>query len=205
MLSDLTIKEYLEKTAGKNTVPAGGSASALSAALAASLTEKIANLIASKQENEYAKAEMEEISERMNALREEFTQCIDRDVEAYQELANAYKMPEETEDDKKDRDEQIQKSILIAAMRPFDVAEMAVLMMDFIFEVAKQADKMTITDVCAAMSLARSAVFGSSLITKENILQLKSKGIVIELTKKSDDFQKLAFQKEQELLDWIRK
>lgn len=205
MLSDLTIKEYLEKTAGKNAVPAGGSASALSAALAASLTEKIANLIASKQENEAAKAEMEEISERMNALRDEFTQCIDRDVEAYQELANAYKMPEETEDDKKDRDEQIQKSILIAAMRPFDVAEMAVLMMDFIFEVAKQADKMTITDVCAAMSLARSAVFGSSLITKENILQLKSKGIVIELTKKSDDFQKLAFQKEQELLDWIRK
>lgn len=205
MLSDLTIKEYLEKTAGKNAVPAGGSASALSAALAASLTEKIANLIASKQEDEAAKAEMEEISERMNALREEFTQCIDRDVEAYQELANAYKMPEETEDDKKDRDEQIQKSILIAAMRPFDVAEMAVLMMDFIFEVAKQADKMTITDVCAAMSLARSAVFGSSLITKENILQLKSKGIVIELTKKSDDFQKLALQKEQELLDWIRK
>lgn len=205
MLSDLTIKEYLEKTAGKNAVPAGGSASALSAALAASLTEKIANLIASKQENEDAKAEMEEISERMNALREEFTQCIDRDVEACQELAKAYKMPEETEDDKKDRDEQIQKSILIAAMRPFDVAEMAVLMMDFIFEVAKQADKMTITDVCAAMSLARSAVFGSSLITKGNILQLKSKGIVIELTKKSDDFQKLAFQKEQELLDWIRK
>jgi len=205
MLSDLTIKEYLEKTAEKNAVPAGGSASALSAALAASLTEKIANLIASKQEDEAAKAEMEEISERMNALREEFTQCIDRDVEAYQELANAYKMPEETEDDKKDRDEQIQKSILIAAMRPFDVAEMAVLMMDFIFEVAKQADKMTITDVCAAMSLARSAVFGSSLITKENILQLKSKGIVIELTKKSVDFQKLALQKEQELLDWIRK
>lgn len=205
MLSDLTIKEYLEKTAGANAVPAGGSASALSAALAASLTEKIANLIASKQENEDAKAEMEEISERMNALREEFTQCIDRDMEAYQELANAFKMPEETEDDKKDRDEQIQKSILIVAMRPFDVAEMAVLMMDFIFEVAKQADKMTITDVCAAMSLARSAVFGSSLITKENILQLKSKGIVIELTKKSDDFQKLALQKEQGLLDWIRK
>jgi len=205
MLSDLTIKEYLERTAGKNAVPAGGSASALSAALAASLTEKIANLIASKQEDEAAKTEMEEISERMNTLREEFTQCIDRDVEAYQELANAYKMPEETEDDKKDRDEQIQKSILIAAMRPFDVAEMAVLMMDFIFEVAKQADKKTITDVCAAMSLARSAVFGSLLITKENILSLKSKGIVIELTKKSDDFQKLALQKEQELLDWIRK
>ena len=135
MLSDLTIKEYLEKTAGKNAVPAGGSASALSVALAASLTEKIANLIASKQEDKAAKSEMEEISERMNALREEFTQCMDRDVEAYQELANAYKMPEETEDDKKDRDEQIQKSILIAAMRPFDVAEMAVLMMDFIFAI----------------------------------------------------------------------
>jgi formiminotetrahydrofolate cyclodeaminase len=44
MLSELTIKEFLEKTASESSTPGGGSVAALSAALAASLTEMVANL-----------------------------------------------------------------------------------------------------------------------------------------------------------------
>jgi Methenyl tetrahydrofolate cyclohydrolase len=140
----------------------------------------------------------------MNALREEFIQCIDRDVDAYNELLAAHKMPEGTNEEKMSRDEQIQKSVLIAAMVPFDVAEMAMRMMDFISEVAKQADKKLAVDVCSAMSFARSAVVSALLIVKENLLPLKSKQIVQELTKKSLDIENNAVQKEQELLDWIK-
>ena len=204
MLADLTIKEYLAKTAGNNSVPASGSAAALSAALATSLTEKIANLIAARQEDVEIKTQMENIAECMKALREEFTQCIDRDADAYNELVEAYKMPEETNEEKVSRDEQVQKSILIAAMVPFDVAEMAMRMMDFISDVAKQADKKTATDVCSAMCFARSAVVSALLITKENLLPLKSKQIVQELTKKSVDIENSAIAKEQELLDWFK-
>jgi len=204
MLVDLTIREYLAETAGGNSVPAGGSASALSAALAASLTEKIANLIATKLDDVENKAQIENLAERMNALREEFTQCIDRDADDYRELLAAYKMPNETEEEKASRDEQVQKSVLIVAMGPFDVAEMAMRMMDFIFDVAKLADKKTATDVCTAMFFARSAVISASLIVKENILLLNSKQVVNELTKKSEEFEDLAVKKEKELLDWYK-
>jgi len=204
MLADLTIKEYLAKTASGDSVPAGGSASAIGAGLAASLTEKIANVIAFKQEDAEVKTQLENIAECMNALREEFIQCIDRDVDAYNELLAAHKMPEGTNEEKMSRDEQIQKSVLIAAMVPFDVAEMAMRMMDFISEVAKQADKKLAVDVCSAMSFARSAVVSALLIVKENLLPLKSKQIVQELTKKSLDIENNAVQKEQELLDWIK-
>ena len=204
MLADLTIKEYLAKTASGDSVPAGGSASAIGAGLAASLTEKIANVIAFKQEDAEVKTQLENIAECMNALREEFIQCIDRDVDAYNELLAAHKMPEGTNEEKMSRDEQIQKSVLIAAMVPFDVAEMAMRMMDFISEVAKLADKKLAVDVCAAMTFARSAVVSALLIVKENLLPLKSKQIVQELTKKSLDIENNAIQKEQELLDWIK-
>jgi len=204
MLADLTIREYLAKTASGNSVPAGGSASAIGAALAASLTEKIANVIVARQENAEVKTQLGNIAECMNALREEFIQCIDRDVDAYNELLAAHKMPEGTNEEKMSRDEQIQKSVLIAAMVPFDVAEMAMRMMDFISEVAKQADKKLAVDVCAAMSFARSAVVSTLLIVKENLFPLKSKQIVQELTKKSLDIENNAIQKEQELLDWIK-
>ena len=204
MLADLTIREYLVKTAGENFVPAGGSASALGAALAASLTEKIANVIVSRQEDAEIKSQLRNIAECMNALREEFTLCIDRDVDAYNELLEAYKMPEETNEENISRDEQVQKSILIAAMVPFDVAEMTMRMMDFISEVAKLADNKMATDVCTAMSFARSAVISALIIVKQNLIPLKSKQIAHELTKKSHDIENMAIVKEKELFDWFK-
>lgn len=204
MLADLTIREYLAKTASGNSVPAGGSASALGGALAASLTEKIANVIAFKQEDAEVKTQLENIAECMNALREEFIQCIDRDVDAYNELLAAHKMPEGTNEENIGRDEQVQKSILIAAMVPFDVAEMTMRMMDFISEVAKLADKKMATDVCTAMSFARSAVISALIIVKQNLIPLNSKQIAHELTKKSHDIENMAIVKEKELLDWFK-
>jgi len=49
MLSELTIKEFLEKIASEFPTPGGGSVAALSAALAASLTEMVANLTIGKK------------------------------------------------------------------------------------------------------------------------------------------------------------
>lgn len=205
MLADLTIKEYLVKTAGKEAVPAGGCAAAMGAALSASLTEKIAKLVATAMEDGQQKSQMEALADNMGALCDEFTQCIDRDAEAYQELMAAYKMPDETNEEKMSRDEQIQKWILIAAMVPFDVAEMAMRMMDYIAEVAKQADKKTVSDMFTAMFFARSAVLSALLATKENLPPLKSKNVVQDLMNKSDEIEKLAISKEQELLEWYKK
>lgn len=204
MLSELTIKEYLAKTAGSDSVPAGGAAAAINAALAASLTEKIAAIILSKNDDEEVKSYMEAMIERMQILRDEFTECIDRDTDAYNELCDAYKMPEKTNEDKVSRDEQIQKSILIAAMVPFDIAEMAMRMMDFIIDVAKNADQRIASDLCVAISSARSAVVGGFIIARVNLSLLKSKQIANELTKKSDEIESEALLKEKELFEWFK-
>ena len=49
MLADLKITEYLEKAAAGTAVPGGGSVAALNAALAAGLTEMVANLTIGKK------------------------------------------------------------------------------------------------------------------------------------------------------------
>ena len=49
MLAELTIKEFLEKIASNSPAPGGGSVAALSAALAASLTEMVAKLTIGKK------------------------------------------------------------------------------------------------------------------------------------------------------------
>lgn len=204
MLADLTIKEYLAKTAGDEAVPAGGCAAAMGAALAASLTQKIAKLIAFRMDIGAQKLQMESIADNMDALSDEFTHCIDADAKAYQELMAAHKMPSETEEEKVLRDEQIQKNTLIAAMVPFDVAEMAMRMMDYIAEVAKLADKNLLSDICTAMFFARSAALSGLQTSRTNLPSLKSKNVVVDLTIKSSEIEKQAVTKERELLDWIK-
>ena len=43
-LQDLTLKQFLEKTAGNEPVPGGGSISALNGAISSSLVQMLANL-----------------------------------------------------------------------------------------------------------------------------------------------------------------
>ena len=61
MLAELTIKEYLEKTASNTAIPGGGSGAALSAAVAASLVEMVAKLSIGKKGLEDVEAQMKKI------------------------------------------------------------------------------------------------------------------------------------------------
>ena len=92
MLAELSVKAFLDKTAGNEPVPGGGSISALCAAIASALTEMVAGLTIGKKNYVDVEDEMKDIASRMAALREEFIQCIDRDSDAYDKVFAAFKM-----------------------------------------------------------------------------------------------------------------
>ena len=52
MLVDLTVKEFLNKVAGSDPVPGGGSIAALNGAIASALAAMVANLTVGKKGNE---------------------------------------------------------------------------------------------------------------------------------------------------------
>lgn len=200
MLTDLTIKDFLIQTAGDKSLPVGRCSAPLNAALAASLTQRVVALLASSQENVLDKEQSEGLAENLGLLREEFMMCMDRELDAHQELLAAHQLPEQTPDEMKTKDEQIQKFVLISAMIPYDVAEMTMRMMDFIVEVSQLIDRAERVNICSAASLARCAVQTALFAVKENVKQLKSKQVIDDLLKKSVDIEAEAISKEQELL-----
>ena len=70
MLTDLTLPEFLEKTASNSPVPGGGSIAALSAAIAASLSEMVAHLTIGKKGYKGAEEEMQNIAKDASQYRE---------------------------------------------------------------------------------------------------------------------------------------
>lgn len=204
MLAESSVKAFLDKTAGNEPVPGGGSISALCAAIASALTEMVAGLTIGKKNYVDVEDEMKDIASRMAALREEFIQCIDRDSDAYDKVFAAFKMPKETDEEKEARTQEIQKATLVAAMVPMGVADLSVRMMDLIAVIAHKGNKNAVTDACVAMMNARTAVLGALLNVRINLLSLKDQSIVAELTAQSEEIEKDAIAKEQELLTWVK-
>lgn len=204
MLIDLTIKGFLDKTAGSDPVPGGGSISALNGSIAAALTEMVANLTIGRKKYAEVEDKMREVAGRMAEIRTVLANDIDKDSDAYDKVFAAFKLPKETNEEKAHRSNVIQETTKEAALVPMSVAENAAAIMDTIAYVAHNGNQNAVTDATVAMMAARTCVLGALLNVKINLSSIKDEAFVKELSDKADRLEKEAIAKEQELLTWIK-
>lgn len=203
MLANLTVKEFLAKTAGNAPVPGGGSIAALSAAIASALTEMVANLTIGKKKYEDKEEMMKQIAASANNYQMLFIHDIDADSDAYNNVFDAFKLPKETEEEKTERNKQIQETIKIAAEVPMEVARKAYAMMDIISQVAENGNQNAITDACVSIMTARTAVLSAILNVKINLSSLKDEAYIAQMKQECDLLEKASIAKEQELLNKV--
>ena len=134
-LIDLKLNEYLDVLLSDAPAPGGGSVSALAGAQGAALMAMVCDLTTSKKkyadEHEYCA----EIKKEAVELYEELAASIDRDTDAYNLIAAAFKMPKETPDQKALRKKAIADGTLEATKVPFSV-------MEFSYKGLKLADRL---------------------------------------------------------------
>lgn len=204
MLVDLTVKDFLDKVAGNDPVPGGGSIAALNGAIASALAAMVAGLTIDKKGYEA----QDEIMRRIQALAIEkqdgFLSDVDRDSDAYNQVFGCFKMPKTTDEEKAARSAAIQEATRFAALVPMQVARNAYELMDMIADVARQGNRNAVTDACVAMMSARSAVLGALMNVRINLGSLKDKAFVAQLQSEADELERNAGLKEKELLDAIK-
>ncbi|MDI3505313.1 MAG: methenyltetrahydrofolate cyclohydrolase [Bacteroidota bacterium] len=203
-LQDLTLKQFLEKTANNEPVPGGGSISALHGAVAAALTEMLANITIGKKNYSAVEETMKLNATKASALRTEFLNDIDRDAEAYNLVFQAFRLPKDTDEQKVLRSEKIQEATKVAALVPMEVAERAFELLDLISETTRKGSKNAITDGCVAMMTCRTAVLGALLNVRINLASIKDERFVKELSEKCNRIEKETLRKEQELMEFVR-
>ncbi len=203
-LQDLSLKEFLAKTAGSEPVPGGGSISALNGAIASALAEMLSNLTIGKKKYEDVEEWMKETAAKMAENQKKFINDIDRDSDAYNLVFDAFKLPKDTDEQKAARSAKIQEATKVAAQVPMEVAENAFNMLDTIAETARKGNQNAVTDGCVAMMACRNAVLGAILNVRINLGSLKDEVFVKEYTEKCDRMEREAIAKEQELLAWVK-
>ncbi|MHC4307657.1 MAG: cyclodeaminase/cyclohydrolase family protein [Planctomycetota bacterium] len=203
MLSELTIKEFLEKIGSEFPAPGGGSVAALSAALAASLTEMVANLTIGKQGYDDVEDEMKTIAQDALRLKSKFVSAIDKDSNAYNDVIAAIKLPGDTEAEKRHREEMVQIGLKQATLVPMAVAEDAIRVMELAGKAVTKGNKNTITDGAVGVMMAKTAVLSSLYNVKINLRTIKDKAFIDEISKQVKELEQNALQREKELLSNI--
>ena len=203
MLSGLTIQEFLAKAASNSPVPGGGSVAALSASLAASLTEMVARLTIGKKGYELFEQEMKIIANEAFLLRKKFTQDIDNDANAYNDVMSAYTLPKKTEEETLVRQQTIQDGLKQAALIPLDVAKGAAKLMELTRKAVEKGNKNAITDGAVAAMMAKTAALSALYNVKINLILINDETFVEEISKQVKHLEAEVVNREKEILSFV--
>jgi formiminotetrahydrofolate cyclodeaminase len=204
LLKDLTITEFLAQTASAEPLPGGGCTAALNAALAAALTEMVANLTIGRKEFAADDDDMQTIARSAADLRNKLQNEIDSDAQAYREVLAAFKLPKNTEKEKKERSRAIQQAFKTAALVPLGVARETLKIMDLTSRAIKDGNPNAASDGAVAVLAARAAALAAAYNVKINLSAIKDMAFVDELTREIEELELKATEKEREILALVK-
>jgi len=199
-LASMKINSFLSELASSSPAPGGGSVAALSGGLGAALTSMVCNLTIGKEKYENIQDEIKKTLKQSEKLRKKLTDLIDEDTNAFNEVMKAFKMPKETEEQKKKRSDAIQNGYKTAAKVPLDTARTCAQILDIAKVAAEIGNVSSITDAAVSAIMARSGVESAILNVKINLSSIKDEDFVKKTSKELENIQKTSSDKTQDIL-----
>jgi formiminotetrahydrofolate cyclodeaminase len=184
MYAEKPLRFFLDKLCSDSPEPGGGSASALVGATAASLAGMLAALTIHKKGYEQVKSEMEGHYAAAKRLEEDLLTLLQRDTEAFDDASKAFKMPKETEEQKKKRAEAIEAGLKKATEVPLSIMEKGVEVARLAQKVLKKGNEMAITDGAISALFAEAAAIGGMINVRINFSWMKDREYIASIEKR---------------------
>jgi methenyltetrahydrofolate cyclohydrolase len=208
MLDTKTVKEFVEELSSNSPAPGGGSVAALAASLASALGNMVFNLtVGRKAYNNLTEEEKGLVDSNLKiteGLKDEFLDLMNKDVEAFNSVMDAFKLPKETEEEKTFRSEKIQEGYKSAIVVPLEVARTTYKLYDSILAAVKYGNKNALSDGGVAALMAQSAIEGAILNVKINLSAIKDEEYKNEMVKEIESLSKNGLQKQEEILAIVK-
>lgn len=143
---DHTLSEYCDVLSQKVSVPGGGSAAALTAALGSALLSMVVNYSLGKKTADVDE-KLQEILKKSETLRMRFLELVDLDAQAYLEFVKARKADEATKEAARKR----------ACEVPLEIAKLCYQALDLAPYLVLEGNKYLVSDVEVALELLAAA------------------------------------------------
>jgi formiminotetrahydrofolate cyclodeaminase len=164
--SDLSVGQFVDRLSSAEPVPGGGSASALAAALGASLISMVAALSTGKPKYAAYETTLARCEAVGRELAAEFIALADRDAAAYAGYSAALKLPRETDEQQETRRAAIRAAAQAASEAPWACVMACARLVIAAEALAGRSNVNAASDVLVAALLGEAAARGAA----ENVL-----------------------------------
>jgi formiminotetrahydrofolate cyclodeaminase len=184
---DQSLSQFLDNLASKSPTPGGGSIAALSGAMAAGLITMVCDLTIGRKQYADFEGEAQRLRERSEALRAELQQLAQADIDAFDHLFAAYKLPRTTDADAASRRAAIQKTTLRATEVPLRIARATVALLPLCAPLVREGNRTAVSDVGVAALMIRAAVPSALLNVEINLGTLEDQIFVRQTRAQVED------------------
>ena len=181
LYTNLSCNEFAERLASKDAVPGGGGASALAAALAAALSNMVGNLTVGKKKYADVEEELRGLMEKLEVLRTDLLELVQEDARSFEPLSKAYGLPKETEEQKRYKDEVMEKCLHDAAQVPLEIMRKIAEIVPMARTFADKGSVIAVSDAGVSAALCSAAMRSAALNVYINTKMMKDRAYAEQL------------------------
>ena len=200
-LVSMTLSDFTNETSSESPAPGGGSISAYCGAMGVALGAMVANLSAHKRGWEERWEEFSEWAEKGIAYQNELLWLVDEDTASFNKIMEAIRLPKDSDEEKKQRNQAIQDATKYAIETPFRVMKVSFESMQVMKAMAEKGNPNSVTDAGVGALCARTAIRGAFLNVKINCSDCEDKKFVNSILEKGQNLIDKALKLENEIME----
>lgn len=173
-MKEQTIEHFLTELSAKKSTPGAGGAAALVAALGSALGSMVGNFTIGKKKYQAVETEVEKIVDELEQIKLRLEELIQKDAEAFYPLAQAYKLPKETQSEMNYKENIIEEALVGASVVPIEIMENTLRAIELLEQLSKIGNTMLIADAGTGIVFCKAALEGASLSVYINTASMKN-------------------------------
>lgn len=193
-------ESFAERLSSKDPTPGGGGASALTGALGTALGNMVGSLTVGKKKYQDVEDEIRKLMEEAQLLQKALLAAVQRDAEAFEPLAAAYRMPKDTAEQRKEKERVMEAALKTACEVPFEIMEMCCRGIELCGSFAEKGSALAVSDAGAGASFCRAALESASFNVYINTKAMKDRSYAEKANRKADEMRAVYTKKADEII-----
>lgn len=170
-LTDLSLRQFVDRVARDLPTPGGGSTAAAVGALGAALAAMVTNISSGKQNHDYTACVA--VAEKAIDLQNQLLALSDTDSLVYERILTAQRLPRQTAAQQEAREKQIQQELYEATNIPLRIMQACQQAMHLCQQAISLGLPSTIPDAGAGLTLAAGALRAAAMSVRANLPFIK--------------------------------
>ena len=202
-----TVREFIGDVAGNSPTPGGGAVAAHVAALGAALGEMVARMTIGREKHRDVEPEVTDALALLTPLRSGLVRAISDDSASFERVLRARRMPENSNEEKLERDSHIEEALKGAAIVPLEVAAIAIQVLESLETLAEIGNTNALSDAATGAQICLASIASARYNVLVNTAEIEDEEFNIEHRSRADDLlqraSEIAERIEALLLDTI--